>query len=138
MPANEPATAAERCAQGVLGASYRSDGPDRYKTITLAPAEFIRRFMLHVPPKGFHRIRHYGLLARGAAKAQTLARVRELIAVAKPQPVIPKQQHTNPAASADKPIHPCPCCGGRMLIVETFEAGTIPRYWHAPAIVDTS
>jgi len=117
---------------------YRLDGPDRYKTMTLAPGEFIRRFMLHVLPKGFHRIRHYGLLARGAAKAQTLARVRELIAAEKPQPVTPKQQDTNPAVSAEKPIHPCPCCGGRMVIVETFEAGTIPRYWHPPAIVDTS
>jgi Putative transposase/Transposase zinc-binding domain len=119
---------------------YRIDGPDRYKTMTLAPGEFIRRFMLHVLPKGFHRIRHYGLLARGAAKAQTLARVRELIAAAKPQPVTPKQQDTNnPAASADKPIHPCPCCGGRMVIVETFEAGATPQYSRtAPTIVDTS
>jgi Putative transposase len=120
---------------------YRIDGPDRYKTMTLAPAEFIRRFMLHVLPKGFHRIRHYGLLARGAAKAQTLARVGELIAAARPQePLTPKQQDTNnSASSADKPIHPCPCCGGRMIIIETFEADTTPRYCQtAPAIVDTS
>jgi Putative transposase len=120
---------------------YRIDGPDRYKTMTLAPAEFIRRFMLHVLPKGFHRIRHYGLLARGAAKAQTLARVRELIAAARPEdPLTPKQQDTNnPASSADEPIHPCPCCGGRMVIIEAFEAGTIPRYWRTtPTIVDTS
>jgi hypothetical protein len=120
---------------------YRIDGPERYKTMTLAPAEFIRRFMLHVLPKGFHRIRHYGLLARGAAKAQTLARVRELIAAATPQhPVTPKQQDTNdPASSADKPIHPCPCCGGRMVIIEAFEAGTTPRHRRtAPTIVDTS
>ena len=63
---------------------YRIEGPDRYKTMTLAPAEFIRRFMLHVLPKGFHRIRHYGLLASSGGKAETIARARELIAVAAP------------------------------------------------------
>jgi hypothetical protein len=108
---------------------YRIDGPGRYKTMTLAPGEFIRRFMLHVLPRRFHRIRHYGLLARGAAKKPTLARVREAIAVATSQPVTPKQQDTNnPAVSTEKPIHPCPCCGGRMVIIETFEAGSIPPH----------
>jgi len=52
---------------------YRSEGPGRYKTMTVAPGEFIRRFMLHILPKGFHRIRHYGLLARSRTKADTLA-----------------------------------------------------------------
>jgi len=60
---------------------YRIEGPGRHKTMTLAPAEFIRRFLLHVLPKGFHRIRHYGLLAN-ATKATTIARARELIAAA--------------------------------------------------------
>jgi hypothetical protein len=85
--------------------------------------------MLHVLPKGFYCIRHYGLLARGAAKAHTLARVRELIAASRPQePLTPKQQDTNnSASSADRPILPCPCCGGRMIIIETFEADTTPR-----------
>ena len=44
---------------------YRIEGPGRYKTMTLKPDEFIRRFLIHVLPKGFHRIRHYGLLASG-------------------------------------------------------------------------
>src|SRR5262245_28260009 len=63
---------------------YRSEGPGRYKTMTVAPGEFIRRFMLHILPKGFHRIRHYGLLARSRTKADTLVRVRELIHLARP------------------------------------------------------
>ena len=58
---------------------YRIEGPARYKTMTLKPGEFIRRFLMHVLPKGFHRIRHYGLLASGT-KAETIARARELIA----------------------------------------------------------
>ena len=109
---------------------YRIEGPDRYKTMTLAPAEFIRRFMLHVLPKGFHRIRHYGLLARSRTKADTLARARELIAAAAPpQPPRPAKldEATAGTEATDKPIHPCPCCGGRMIIIETFEAGSTPR-----------
>src|SRR5262245_32674969 len=58
---------------------YRIEGPGRYKTMTVAPGEFIRRFMLHVLPKGFHRIRHYGLLASCRTKAETLTRACELI-----------------------------------------------------------
>jgi Putative transposase len=60
----------------------RIEGPGSYKTMTVAPGEFIRRFMLHVLPKGFHRIRHYGLLASSCSKAETLARARKLIALA--------------------------------------------------------
>ena len=59
---------------------YRLDGSARYKTMTLAPDEFIRRFLLHVLPKGFHRIRHYGLLAK-ANRAANIARARKLLAV---------------------------------------------------------
>jgi Putative transposase/Transposase zinc-binding domain len=122
---------------------YRVDGPDRYKTMTLAPGEFIRRFMLHVLPKGFHRIRHYGLLASGPAKAARIERARELIAAAAPVQDVHKQAASDDAATAaDKPEHPCPCCGGRMVIIETFEAGTTPRHRPsaptAPAGIDTS
>ena len=79
--------------------------------MTVAPAEFIRRFILHVLPKGFHRIRHYGLLASSAAKANTIARARQLIAeAAPPQPPPPAKQHEATAGTeaTDKPIHPCP------------------------------
>jgi len=98
--------------------------------------EFIRRFLIHVLPKGFHRIRHYGLLASGN-RADNIARARELLAVPKPR---------NDAASADasEPLtheHPCPCCGARMIIIETFERGSTPRYRPTPPTtirIDTS
>jgi Putative transposase/Transposase zinc-binding domain len=117
---------------------YRLKGSDRYKTMTLAPAEFIRRFMLHVLPKGFHRIRHYGLLARGPAKSTTIERARELIAAAataEPQKA-QKDSDPTPASSAEKPAHPCPCCGAGMVIIETFEAGCIPR--RRPTVLTTA
>jgi Putative transposase len=110
---------------------YRVEGPERYKTMTVAPGEFIRRFMLHVLPKGFHRIRHYGLLASSRTKADTIARARDLIAAAAPvQPPQPTKQDQAPAdaEALAKPIHPCPCCGARMVIIEMFDAGCTPRH----------
>ena len=109
---------------------YRIEGPGRYKTMTVAPGEFIRRFLLHVLPKGFHRIRHYGLLARSRSKVETLARARELIAVATPVQPTTKRQPDDSAAtpSSQKPVHPCPCCGASMIIIETFDAGCTPRH----------
>ena len=95
--------------------------------MTLMPHEFIRRFLMHVLPCGFHRIRHYGLLASGT-KAETIARARELIAAATPTQTVQKQQAPDSTAATDKPSHPCPCCGGRMNIIETFERGSTPRY----------
>src|SRR6202044_2170844 len=98
---------------------YRRDGPERQRVMTLAPHEFIRRFLLHVLPRGFHRIRHYGLLASSARKA-SIARARDLLAVAPPpEPVeLPEPLDHLP---------PCPCCGGRMFIIETFERWSQPR-----------
>ena len=90
----------------------------------------MRRFLLHVLPKGFHRIRHYGLLASSGAKADTIARARDLIAAATPPQ---SSRSTKPDAATtgtdetEKPIHPCPCCGGRMVIIEMFDAGSMPR-----------
>jgi hypothetical protein len=101
---------------------YRADGPERYKVMTLATHEFIRRFLLHVLPKGLHRIRHYGLFANGN-RATNIARARELLAV--PPPVIDPE----PETPADQPLilpTPCPCCGGRMIIIEVFERGCSP------------
>jgi hypothetical protein len=118
---------------------YRVEGPGRYKTMTLTPGEFIRRFLIHVLPNGFHRIRHYGLLASGT-KAETIARARELIAAATPAQTAQKQQAPDSAAATDKPTHPCPCCGGRMNIIETFNRGSTPRYRAPPppTAIDTS
>ena len=106
---------------------YRRDGRARYRTMTLAPDEFIRRFLLHVLPKRFPRIRHYGLLATAACKA-SIARARELIAAPMPSIETPAQ-HDDAGTTGTVPEHrpPCPCCGGRMIIVETFERDSAPR-----------
>jgi hypothetical protein len=107
---------------------YRRNGRARFRTMTLKPDEFIRRFLLHVLPKGFHRIRHYGLLASATCKAN-IARARELIAA--PLPVIdPPAEHDDGDVAADATADhrlPCPCCGGRMIIVESFGLGGAPR-----------
>jgi hypothetical protein len=116
---------------------YRAKDRERAKVMTLATDEFIRRFLIHVLPTGFHRIRHYGLFASGA-RAENIARARELLNAPAPQ-----AETTNPdAASADDPptlAHPCPCCGGRMIIIETFARGCSPRTRPTGAIwLDTS
>jgi hypothetical protein len=97
---------------------YRIKEGDRLKTMTLDPAEFIRRFLMHVLPSGFHRIRHYGLFA-SPVRARNIERVRALLAVAEASP----QQQPNPDGGADAVdgAHKCPCCGGRMIIIEIFE-----------------
>ena len=83
--------------------------------MTLSADEFIRRFLLHTLPRGFHRIRHYGLLASTTRK-ESLARARDLLAVApKPEPTV-KAEDIEPDPSDHRP--PCPCCGGRMSIIE--------------------
>ena len=114
---------------------YRRNGQARYRTMTLAPDEFIRRFLIHVLPKGFHRIRHYGLLASATCKTN-IARARELIAMPVPVTNPPvERDDADPAASvAADHRPPCPCCGGRMIIVETFERCGAPR---APPSPDT-
>jgi hypothetical protein len=113
---------------------YRIDGRDRYKTMTLAPGEFIRRFLIHVLPRGFHRIRHYGLLAK-AACADNIARARQLLAVPKPQ----SDAADGATIEQPTPTHPCPCCGGRMIIIETFNRGCTPRtHPTSPIRIDTS
>jgi len=105
---------------------YRRDSRARYRTMTLAPDEFIRRFLLHVLPKGFHRIRHYGLLASAACKAN-IAHAKELIARPMPSTDQPMQDD-NPDHVAGADHRPrCPCCGGHMIIVETFKRAGGPR-----------
>jgi len=105
---------------------YRRDGQARYRTMTLAADEFIRRFLLHVLPKGFHRVRHYGLLASTGCKAN-IARARELVAAPIPEAAAPAARDaTDPDTPADN-RPPCPCCGGTMIIVEVFGRGGTPR-----------
>src|SRR5467141_2802560 len=126
--ANSRLMALDECGVTFRYKDYRRNGQARYRTMTLAADEFIRRFLLHVLPKGFHRIRHYGLLASATCKTN-IARARELIAV--PVPVIdpPAEPHDADPAAGVAPDHrpPCPCCGGRMIIVETFERCGAPR-----------
>ena len=101
---------------------YRAKGDARYKTMALDAHEFIRRFLMHVLPSGFHRIRHYGLFANGGRVAN-IARARELLGVVTPE--------AEPAEDNDEGVtvfpQPCPCCGGRMIVIETFERGAQPR-----------
>jgi Putative transposase/Transposase zinc-binding domain len=107
---------------------YRRDGRQRLRTMTLAPDEFIRRFLLHVLPKGFHRIRHYGLLASAGCKS-SIARARELIATATPSIKTPAEHDDDAGSTGPGADHraPCPCCGGRMIVVETFNRDGAPR-----------
>jgi hypothetical protein len=115
---------------------YRVQGPGRYTTMTLATGEFIRRFLIHVLPKGFHRIRHYGLLTSGA-REHNLAHARELLEAATGTATDPEDEAAADYGSQAVLATPCPCCGGRMIVIETFEAGCLPR--HAPTVrIDTS
>ena len=115
---------------------YRVAGPGRTTTMTLGTHEFIRRFLIHVLPKGFHRIRHYGFLA-GSARDERLAQVREFLEVAEHTAADPEDEVAVHDATASALPTPCPCCGGRMIVIETFEPGCQPR--HTPAIrIDTS
>jgi hypothetical protein len=99
---------------------YRIKGRDRYKAMTLDTHEFIRRFLIHVLPTGFHRIRHYGLFA-SSNRVENIARARELLIVPEPQ--------TKPADALDgSEAHSCPHCGGRMIIIETFARGSMPQH----------
>jgi hypothetical protein len=119
---------------------YRVEGPERYKTMRLAPHEFIRRFLLHVLPSGFHRIRHYGLLANGSRKGN-IAKARALLAVlAVAGKDTQPPEKTGPDGSRVLP-RPCPCCGGRMIVIEVFARGSMPKYrppGAAPVWADTS
>ncbi len=105
---------------------YRAKGRERAKVMMLAVDEFIRRFLIHVLPSGFHRIRHYGLFANGG-RAENIARARQLLNV----PATQRETSNADGPNDGEPqalLHPCPCCGGRMIIIETFERSGTPRY----------
>jgi len=106
---------------------YRENGDQKNKIMKLAVGEFMRRFLLHVLPDGFHRIRHYGLFANGH-RADKLVLCRTLLDV--PAAASDHTHHDEEAESAPAPQPPpCPCCGGRMKIVESFD-GTHSRPFH--------
>jgi Putative transposase/Transposase zinc-binding domain len=108
--------------------NYRVEGPARYTTMTLATGEFIRRFLIHVLPHGFHRIRHYGLFA-GSAKAEHIAAARKLLGMQSPDR---STDGVSTADANDGAETPCPCCGGRMRIIEVFERGQMPKHQPSP------
>ena len=116
---------------------YRIKGRDRLKTMTLEAAEFIRRFLLHVLPSGFHRIRHYGLFA-GVLRVDNIERARQLLTSSKVSPESAPADAASDAEPASSFRH-CPCCGGRMIVVETFE-GLRPARSPSPSRIriDTS
>ena len=118
--------------------NYRVEGSKRYTTMTLNAHEFMRRFLIHVLPKGLHRIRHYGLFASGA-KARNLDHMRELLGSAT------ATNDAGPTEDAGREMHEetddlkaCPCCGGRMEIIEVFSAGEIPRHIATVEGIDSS
>ena len=92
---------------------YRAHGATRYKTMTLDAQEFMRRFLLHVLPGGFHRIRHYGLIAN-TGRRDNLARARELLHV------VPVELRDDDAEESIQPTFVCPHCGAAMLIIEVL------------------
>jgi hypothetical protein len=106
---------------------YRHDG--NRKTMTLQAGEFIRRFLLHVLPDGFHRIRHYGLFANGH-RAEKLALCRKLlhqvILASSDRNDVDEQE----AITSNNEPPPCPCCGGRMKLIESFD-GILSRKHYA-------
>ena len=115
---------------------YRIDGPGRWKTMRLHPHEFIRRLLLHVLPKGFHRIRHYGLFAN-ANRAETIATARALLGADPPAADPQQQSDILPIAPRVLPC-PCPRCGDRMIVIEVFARGCKPRWRPTPTTSDTS
>jgi hypothetical protein len=125
--ANSRLIACDRTGVTFRWKDYRADGRDRQKVMTLSTGEFIRRFLIHVLPHSFHRIRHYGLLASGT-RAGNIARARQLLDISMTKPGT-ADTTTSGETSEPKPLsHPCPCCGGRMIIIETFQRGSSPRY----------
>ena len=95
--------------------------------MTLDVAEFIRRFLLHVLTKGFHRIRHYGLFATGQ-RADNIERAREMLGIKAANTT--DTATSDDAAAADLP--PCPCCGAKLRIIETFLRGETPKHCASP------
>ena len=112
---------------------YRAKGHTQHKTMTLSADEFMRRFLLHVLPSGFHRVRHYGLISNGERKTN-LAKVRALLNVAADDST--PEQNAQATAESVAPTFVCPDCGAPMRIIETLVRGqpirAPPRYQAKP------
>lgn len=103
---------------------YRADSEHRYKTMTLRSDEFIRRFLLHVLPSGFHRIRHYGFLANTGHK-ENLARVRQLLHVA--PDIVAEPELASASTESAHATFTCRCCGAAMIVVGVLERQYVIR-----------
>ena len=118
---------------------YRVPERRRQRVMRLATDEFKRRFLIHVLPDGFHRIRHHGFLA-SAARRRSAATIRTLLAASNgvtPHPVAePTAEPEPPVSNPTRLARPCPCCGGAMRLIERFKRGEQPRSrappWCAP------
>lgn len=106
---------------------YRVSGHAKSKVMRLAVGEFMRRFLLHVLPDGFHRIRHYGLFANGH-RAEKLTLCRKLLEVPSPPDCDDRDLDNQGPVQVQKNPPPCPCCGGRMKIIERFAASYTRRH----------
>src|SRR3979490_2606084 len=133
---NRRLVAADANAIAFRWKDYRINGPGRWKTMRLHPHEFIRRFLLHVLPKGFHRICHYGLFAP-TNRAESIATAGALLNVARPAADPQKQPDVAPE---NRRVLPCPCprCGARMIVIEVFPRGREQRWRPTPSRIDTS
>ena len=117
---------------------YRDKQQPYGKVMTLAVDEFVRRFLIHVLPSRLHRIRHYGLFANGG-RAENIARARQLLQVPEPSPHPADTGDADGSEAAQVSSCPCPRCGGRMIIIETFERGCTPRHQPSQRIrIDSS
>jgi hypothetical protein len=105
---------------------YRQNGRHRSKVMRLDVGEFMRRFLLHVLPTGFHRIRHYGVFANGH-RADKLELCRRALNVPSPRTAHANSDNIGTTSSDHEPP-PCPCCGGRMIVIETFDGPLSPPY----------
>jgi len=119
---NSRLVSADADTVGFRWKDYRIKRGDRMKVMRLDTHEFIRRFLMHVLPDGFHRIRHYGLLASAQRKVN-IAKVRVLIGASTPE----QEPQTTDDLAPLTLREPCPCCGGSMRIIETFRRGQVPR-----------
>ena len=107
---------------------YRKSGKERQKVMTLSHDEFIRRFLIHVLPSGFHRIRHYGLVSN-AGRRKNLAKARRLLQQQERDTATTghELETTEESLSENESTYTCPDCGAAMVIIETFVRGQLPR-----------
>ena len=106
---------------------YRCKGHKKYKTMTLETGEFMRRFLLHVLPSGFHRIRHYGFFSNTTRKTKVSQALNLLSPPIARESALTKEEHPDHSTSISKSVYVCPACGEPMVIVESFLSDSVPR-----------